>query len=329
MTTKRLSFEQVAYVIPWITLILVLGVTAYINGIIELGSLVLNPSGLIPPGTAVEPGRDLASVSRHLLVRIPWGITAIGYALVTIAGFVTAIVTLISCLREIRRRDVLRAATVLAAVILVLLIAVGQFGDWVLTEPDVTRTLRVVTMHRTAATHAVSVDAVFDQLSYLTFFLLTSAASAALVFPAGVEHSTAFLSKRLYYVQWLLYVGATSLVLRSLEMYCLYRWPGAWFSPPIATTIDKIALSVSAAHGAFYTAILTSMYLPAALVLRSRASQLAHRALPHGAADERDAWLTKAGLGSSPLKELMRVFAALSPLIAGGSLAKAIEVLTG
>jgi len=111
-------------------------------------------------------------------------------------------------------------------------------------------------------------------------------------------------------------------------MYCLYRWPGAWLSPSMADLVDRIALALSTAHGAFFTAVLMSLYIPAAFVLRFRASWLAHQVV-HGTAEERNAWLAKVGLSFSPFQELAGVFATVAPLIAGGSVAKLIELLNG
>ena len=126
----------------------------------------------------------------------------------------------------------------------------------------------------------------------------------------------------------LLYIGATALVLRALEMYTLYRWPGAWLAPPLDDLVDRIALAVSTAHGAFFSAILMALYVPAAFVLRFRANWLAHHVI-HGTAEERETWLNKVGLGFSPMQEIGGLLATVAPLIAGGSIAKVIELLHG
>ena len=96
----------------------------------------------------------------------------------------------------------------------------------------------------------------------------------------------------------------------------------------MADLVDRIALALSTAHGAFFTAVLMSLYIPAAFVLRFRASWLAHQVV-HGTAEERNAWLAKVGLSFSPFQELAGVFATVAPLIAGGSVAKLIELLNG
>jgi len=244
---------------------LILVIAAPINSVIDLGSLSLDTKALFPsdPGAAVSA--DLASVTRHLSARITWGLTSIGFSLVTIAAVATA---------------------------------------------------------------AVSADSLFDNLSYLIFLMLAAAASAALLWPTADRKSPALLRRRIARVQALLFIGATALALRALEMYFLYRWPGAWLTGPMAQAVDEIALAVSTGYGSFYTAVLAAIYLPTAFVLRSRANALADGS-GAGTAEEHDGWLAKSGLQFQPFHEFGRLLVVLAPFLAGGPVAKVIGLIGG
>jgi hypothetical protein len=208
-------------------------------------------------------------------------------------------------------------------------IAITLFGaNLVLSEPAVTTALRIATLHKTSATAAVSADSLFDQLSYLIFLLLAAAASAALLWPTADRKSPTVLRRRIARVQALLFIGATALALRALEMYFLYRWPGAWLTGPMAQSVDEIALAVSTAYGSFYTAILASIYLPTAFILRSRASSLADESVV-GSMEDHNGWLAKSGLRFLPFQEFGRLLVVLAPLLAGGPLAKVIGLVGG
>ncbi len=116
-------------------------------------------------------------------------------------------------------------------------------------------------------------DSYFDSVSYLVFVLLAAAASATLLGPTVSKNSAAILRRRMTRMQALLFLGAAALAIRAIEMYFLYRWPGAWLTGPDAHSVDEIALAVSTAYGAFFTGILACLYLPTAFLLRTRAGR--------------------------------------------------------
>jgi hypothetical protein len=302
---------------------LVLAAAAWINSIIDLGTLTLDTHGLFPADVAAAVSADLPAVTRHLTARITWGLTSIGFVLVSIGAIGTAVYVIWSCFHELPRRDQVLGRWWIAACAAPFA-AVAIFGaDLILSEPAATTALRIATLHRTTATDAVAADSLFDQLSYVIFLLLAAAASAALLWPTGDKKSPAVLRRRIARVQALLFIGATALALRALEMYFLYRWPAAWLTGPLAQSVDEIALAVSTAYGSFYTAILASLYLPAAFILRSRASWLADESVA-GSTEDHETWLTKSGLRFLPFQEFGRLLVILAPLIAGGPLAKVI-----
>jgi len=312
-------WSNAAVIAPWLAVGVVLTLTGFVDRTIDLGSLVFDGS------VAISWGTDLSTVSRHLVARVAWGIPALGFALIALGTVITSALVLISCLRGLKPRERLVAG---AAIVLFALAywSVGQYGGaLILSEPGITSQLRKMTMHRTSATHAVSVDTFFDAVSFVIFLLLVSAASMTVVSSAATERNARTLKDRLDQLRWLLYVGATALVLRAVEMYTLYRWPGVWLSPEAGRTVDRMALAVSIAHGAVFSAILLGLYLPTALILRLRSTWLATESTA-GTTESSGAWLAKMGLELSPIQEIVRLFVTVAPLLAGGSVAKLIDV---
>jgi hypothetical protein len=312
-------------IVPWAAVALVVFLTACINHTIDLGAL--SYSGTIPDGEINPASSDLPLIAKHLLARIGWGVPAIGFGLVSIAVAAVGMFVVATSFSELGRERFRYAAVIALAAIGLLLVA-AYLGNQIMSEPDVTTALRKATLHRTVATHAVAVDSSFDVVSYALFLLLSAAASAALVMPAKATHTIAQVCDRIKHVQWLLYVGAVALVLRDVEMYMLYRWPQVWFAKEQAEAIDHMALALSTAHGAFFSAILIALYLPTVLILRGRAKSIATYAVV-GTDEAPQAWLQKAGVDASPFKELANVFATIAPLLAGGTVAKIAAALAG
>jgi hypothetical protein len=319
MTYERMLWSNVTVVVPWVAVGVVLTLTGLVDRTIDLGSLLFDGSA------AISWGMDLPAVSRHLVARVAWAIPALGFALIALAALSASALVLIRCLRSLQRRERVVAG---AAIVLFALAywSIGQYGGaLILSEPGITSQLRKMTMHRTSATHAVSVDTFFDTVSYVIFLLLVSAASMTVVRSTAAERNAQVLKDRLDQLRWLLYVGATALMLRAVEMYALYRWPGVWLSPEAGRTVDRMALAVSIAHGAVFSAILLALYLPTALTLRLRSTWLATQATA-GTTESPGTWLAKMGLELSPLQEVARLVVTVAPLLAGGSVAKLIDV---
>ena len=319
MKYERMLWSNAAVVAPWITVGVVLTLTGFVDRTIDLGSLLFDGA------VAISWGTDLATVSRHLVARVAWGIPAVGFSLVALAAVITSALVLIRCLRSLRRRE--RAVAGVALVLFVLAYwSIGKYGGaLILSEPGITSQLRKMTMHKTSATYAVSVDTFFDAVSIVIFLLLVSAASMTVVRSTAAEQTARTLKDRLDQLRWLLYVGAAALMLRAVEMYTLYRWPGVWLSPEAGRTVDRMALAVSVAHGAVFSAILLALYLPTALTLRLRSTWLATQSTA-GTPETPGAWLAKMGLEFSPIQEVVHLFVTVAPLLAGGSVAKLIDV---
>jgi len=326
MKTARLVWSGVPCILPWIAVAVVMIVTASVNQVLDLGSLSFDAFAAITDDAVMPSSGDLVSVSKHLLARIAWGVPAIGFALVAIAVMLTTLIVIVSCFGDIPRSERGKYFGFIVLAALALLFIAFYFGDQIMSEPEITTNLRKATVHRTSATYAVSMDSSFDAASYVIFLLLLCAASATLLNSANSTQTVAQLGSRIRQIQWLLYVGATALVFRAIEMYMLYRWPQVWFNSAQADAIDRMALALSTAHGSFFSAILVALYLPAAIVLRLRTKTIAVQAVA-GTTEEPEAWLAKAGLKFSPIKEMVNLIAIIAPLLAGGSVAKLVGVL--
>ena len=315
MNYERALWSNAMCAAPWAAVVTVLVVTAVVDKAVDLGSLGFDQAVSI---TALT---ELHTVSSHLLARVAWAICALGFSLVTVAAIITCALVVAICFGDLdtRKRWVVGVGIAIAAFALVASIVLP--GVQLLSEPEVTSQLREMTIRQTHAAFAISTNKFFDQVFYLTYLLLVYAASATLTWQRNVARTAEVLNRRLEGLQWLLYVGAAALVLRALENYAFYRWPGVWLSPDLGKAVDRMALAVSAGYGAFYSALLVSLYVPTALIIRVRATLLANQETAC-TGESPEAWLLRMRLAASPFQELGRLFLTVAPLLAGGPFAK-------
>src|SRR5215469_10038972 len=271
MNYERALWSNAVCAAPWVALVTVLVVTAVVGKAVDLGSLRFDQAVSI---TALT---ELHTVSSHLLARVAWAICALGFSLVTVAAIITCGLVVAICFGDldIRKRWVVGVGITIAAIALVAFLVFMKVQ--LLSEPEVTSQLREMTIRQTHAAFAISTNKFFDQVFYLTYLLLVYAASATLTWQRNVARTAEVLNRRLEGLQWLLYVGAAALVLRALENYAFYRWPGVWLSPEMGKAVDRMALAVSTAYGAFYSPLRVGLYVPTALIIRVRATRFANQ----------------------------------------------------
>jgi hypothetical protein len=208
MATSRFLWIKAGGALPWLALALLITIAAWINSIINLGCLSPDPdclsydmARLIPENVVAAMTADLESVTRHLLARINWALASIGFPIAAAAALVVAFNVGWACFRELTGREkIFGGLLMLGGVVLVMgvvLLCTRVFGPDVLSEPKVTSELRAATLHKTLMTEAVSVDKEFDKLAYATFLLLTSAATATLLWPATVTSQVLLLRRRI------------------------------------------------------------------------------------------------------------------------------------
>ena len=320
--------DNLASTTPWLAMAALLAIASWINWIIALDELPLRTEGLFPVDLNAAMSADLASVTRHLTIRITWGLSGIGFSLVSLAAIVISVHAITSCFREVASRVRPAGALLIATCVLLFGLIAGFGAEYILSEPAATTALRANSIRPTWFRHAIDADAAFDKVSYLVFLLLAAAASATLLRPVEPGKPVELLRRRISRLQAILFVGAAALAVRAIEMYLFYRWPAAWLIGNDAQSVNEIALNVSTAYGAFYTGILASIYLPTAFLLRSLAAALAEQMVTDKP-EQRDRWLKKAGLHLLPLQEFTHLLVILAPLIAGGPLAKVIGTFSG
>ena len=320
--------DNLASTTPWLAMAALLAIASWINWIIALDALPLNTEGLFPADLNEAMSADLASVTRHLTMRITWGLSGIGFPLVGLAAIIISWHVIRSCYREIAP-EVRPTGVVLVASCVLLFGLIAGFGaEYILSEPAATTALRAASIHPTWFRYAIDADVAFDRVSYGIFLSLAAAASFALLRPAEPGKPVELLRRRISRLQAILFVGAAALAVRAIEMYLFYRWPAAWLTGQDAQYVSEIALNVSTAYGAFFTGILACIYLPTAFLLRSWAGVLADQAVTDKP-EQRDRWLTKAGLNLLPLREFANLLVILAPLIAGGPVAQVIGTFSG
>lgn len=156
----------------------------------------------------------------------------------------------------------------------------------------------------------------FDALGLTAALSLTWAACATLwqAYPGSV-HDEQEIRGRIRMLRYILYVGAVMLVIGVFRLSVMLNWAASFFAPEgaEAKTVAGLNSSIITLQGSFYTLMLTALYLPAALLLRYRARQLATAQPP----EEQESWLQKHGLTLSFTDYLPRILAILGPLMAG------------
>jgi hypothetical protein len=145
------------------------------------------------------------------------------------------------------------------------------------------------------------------------------AALAVLVLPGRACADERCLRDRSGLLHLLLTIGAGLLVLDALREDALFRYAAAFIDPANAATVAAVrgyGFAIVASRGALGTALLTAIYLPAALVLRRHVWSI----VPSSIATIPDAtqWLQDRGLSlsASPV-QLRPTLTVLLPLLAG------------
>ena len=123
------------------------------------------------------------------------------------------------------------------------------------------------------------------------------------------------LLKRVRLLRPILMVGATALVVAILRLSVTHAWAASYLLPesPLAKNVSSLVTGIVVSMGTVYTLLMASIYLPAALMLRTRVLKLAA-----GKTDqEQEKFLSDNGLNLSFMQLLPRVLALFAPLLAG------------
>jgi hypothetical protein len=151
--------------------------------------------------------------------------------------------------------------------------------------------------------------------------LLTLTFTCVLAEPPGKRDPIAHLRSQQQRIRELLYLGAVLMVLGVIEMYQLWHWHGVHLPQAEAVISDRLARSIAAGFGGFFTAVLLAVYVPSALVVGTESRQLVQSELASREGDTSPAEVAKAleshGFASSPLEHMGRIAALLGPVAAG------------
>ncbi|HWS90857.1 MAG TPA: hypothetical protein VN282_28055 [Pyrinomonadaceae bacterium] len=185
-----------------------------------------------------------------------------------------------------------------------------------------------------------------DALGFGMVLLLACASATTLVFPANVRNFPAGRDERAVRrlalrrlgsqaasLRLILYAGTSFLVVATLRLSSLLHWGLSYLQPTPSNAKDAafvykniygMVTSVVTAQGAFYTLLLISVYVPAALVInrRAHAYYVPARKAPSERKPESEGEEEKASAGAPPYalpvsQQLLRIAAILGPLLAG------------
>lgn len=141
------------------------------------------------------------------------------------------------------------------------------------------------------------------------------------------------LAARQQRLRELLLVGAALLVIGVVEIYLLWSWHTIHFAPAQEQLAKSAAKAITISFGAFFSALLLALYIPATLVVTSEARRTILFGLPAGTSrsPERlyDA-MKKNGFAASSMDHLGDLAAALGPIAAaflGGPIGQILGVL--
>ncbi|MBD0325044.1 MAG: hypothetical protein ICV68_01355, partial [Pyrinomonadaceae bacterium] len=118
--------------------------------------------------------------------------------------------------------------------------------------------------------------------------------------------------------------GMVELVISTLRLNASFNWAISFLpvdnknpaSGPMVKAVENLATTLSFMEAATYTLILVAVYVPAFLILRSRACKLITGA-EYSTAPAREKWLQERGLVISVASYVPRIVALLAPLLAG------------
>lgn len=147
-------------------------------------------------------------------------------------------------------------------------------------------------------------------------------ALASLILPSPVCADPRCLRERASYLQLVLAVTTALLVADVVRTDALLRWASAFIDPRAKATSDTVrglAFTIVSVRGLYATTLLSTIYLPAAFLLRERVRDAAAAAIGSSGTDDIESWLRTHGLStqSTLLTQVRPILALLLPLLAG------------
>lgn len=284
--------------------------------------------GFSPKDLSIEEGHALTEL-QSIVARLTWSVTGIFFVLALIVSVTVLLWIINAALRD--RSPAVRGTVIGAALVSGLACVWFSMRDDLFTVADFNLILeRSFTLLEIRS--APELAPLYTGFMLLVAVLLMFAASASLTRPSnGASNSSAGrLRRQTRRLNTALFVGATMIVAGIVHAIALHRLPGALLDEARADELNSVIHALSTGIGAVWTFILLGIYLPAALILRWRALELAHSELPDDAPpDTVSEWLSEHGLTSHAVQQLARIAALLGPLLVGGPAAPFLQLLTG
>lgn len=172
---------------------------------------------------------------------------------------------------------------------------------------------------QTDAGRIIQLTYFFDAFSFFIAFLLTLVSCVILLPPPNEQsYDVSLLAAKMSQLQLVLYTGTIVLIFGVLQINALLHWSTTFLHPPVdhVASLDNLITSLITLRGTYYTIFLAVIYLPAALILRGRAFEMACRANTSQECTT-DEWLKSRGFNFSIMEQLPRLAVILAPLLSG------------
>jgi hypothetical protein len=313
-TTARSEWFRLWYFLPIIVpAVIIIAFVVFYRVFLMCPTIIGDCSPLNSALLSAAKGNSGETNILKYVAKALWTLVNGVHALACLAAFVTSALIIYQALSTHRHTVRLGIIVVLflVAVDVSLLVALWANGD---VGAPATQLLRATIA--TASGWILLYTRLTDALS-LTAALFLCFAATAILWKHDVNrpNDAPDLARRMKLLRYVLYMGAVLLVIGVLRLSTTLNW-GASFLPPqseAGKAVASVVTGIVSSLGTFYTLLMAGMYLPAALVLRARARELAELQPP---ADQQS-WLTKHGLTLSYTESLPRIVAILAPLLAG------------
>jgi hypothetical protein len=250
---------------------------------------------------------------RSYVAKATWTLVNGVHVIACVAALITAAVVMNRALSDYMRRTraIIIALVIAAAINFSLIVSLHFNKDTGSPGPQLLR----ATVGQELSSIFIYIRG-FDALSLTAVFSLCCAACAILWNPKpNKPRDKAELRQRFRLLRSVLFVSAAMLVINVLRLSTTLNW-GSSFIPAdseVGKFIGPLVSGIVSSLGTFYTLQIAGIYIPAVLVLRARANELAEVA--NSAAP--DTWLSENGLTVPFSAWLPRIVAILAPLMAG------------
>ena len=311
---KKTEWYHLAYFLPLIVpCVIILTFFVFYGGLLRCSEKDEKCSPVVSSELkeAVDVSGEVKAASYS--ARASWVLVSGVSFLACLVAVVCAGMIIYNILRQVRPRHrwLLILLVIFASVDVSLLISLNVAADkWspaqTLIGATVGQTLRAINRY----------NRLFDSMSLTATLCLASAACVTLwQRDVNARPSVADVARRVRMLRYVLYVGAALLALGVLRLSAMLSWGQSFFAADSETgkSVSTLVSGVTSSLGAYFTLLMLGIYLPAALLLRERALEVAEGK----DLEEKQNFLKTHGLDVSFADYVPRVLALFGPLLAG------------